>query len=90
MVDFPGGTIEPAHHHTHGDMMYVIQGEIHVTHVSEKKTYVLKPGDYLYTPGGVSHHVVYLTDCKYFYCNDAQFDGPFWDGDEKAAIKPKK
>eukprot|EP01124_Arcella_intermedia_P023614 TRINITY_DN3786_c0_g1_i1.p1 TRINITY_DN3786_c0_g1~~TRINITY_DN3786_c0_g1_i1.p1 ORF type:complete len:130 (-),score=30.18 TRINITY_DN3786_c0_g1_i1:46-435(-) len=88
VVFFPGGTIEPDHHHTHGDMTYVLEGEIHLTHVTTGKKYILKAGDYLYTPGGVSHHVHYVTDCKYLYINDGPFDGPFWDGPIKDVIKP--
>jgi len=90
VVWFPAGTIEPAHHHTHGDMVYMLEGEIHLTHVAANKKYILKTGDYLYTPGGVSHIVHYVTDCKFLYINDGQFDGPLWDSDQTSVIQPKK
>lgn len=49
LVRFKAGSVEPAHHHTHGHDVFVVSGRKTVENLTTGKTYELKNGSYLYT-----------------------------------------
>ena len=46
---FKAGSVEPAHHHTHGHDVVVISGRKTVENLTTGKAYELEKGSYLYT-----------------------------------------
>lgn len=46
---FKAGSVEPAHHHTHGHDVFVVSGRKTVENLTTGKTYELEKGSYLYT-----------------------------------------
>ncbi|GJP41927.1 hypothetical protein CLOM_g1543 [Closterium sp. NIES-68] len=68
---FSAGFIEPAHHHTLTHDVYLISGRQIVQNVTKGTTLEVNAGDFLSTPGGDVHRVLYLTDAELF----AKFDG---------------
>eukprot|EP00897_Mesotaenium_endlicherianum_P007825 jgi/Mesen1/7070/ME000369S06394 len=74
IVRFREGSIEPAHHHTFGHDVHVTSGKKRVYNTTAGGTYDLEAGDYLYTPAGDVHRVVYLADTEFFLRWDGKGD----------------
>ncbi|KAE8729698.1 DRT102 protein [Hibiscus syriacus] len=88
IVRFKAGSVEPAHHHTFGHCLVVMEGEKSVWNLSKKERYDLGVGDYLFTPAGDVHRVKYHEDTRFFIKWDGKWD-MFFDEDletAKAAI----
>nr|GLL26773.1 DNA-damage-repair/toleration protein DRT102 [Ipomoea trifida] len=83
-VKFKGGSVEPAHHHTFGHDVVVVQGRKTVWNVSKGEKYDLGVGDYLFTPAGDVHRVKYWEDTEFFIKWEGQWD-IFLDEDLAAA-----
>ncbi|XP_019161545.1 PREDICTED: DNA-damage-repair/toleration protein DRT102 [Ipomoea nil] len=83
-VKFKGGSVEPAHHHTFGHDVVVLQGSKTVWNLSKGEKYDLGVGDYLFTPAGDVHRVKYLEDTEFFIKWEGQWD-IFLDEDLAAA-----
>ncbi|CAK8574457.1 unnamed protein product [Lathyrus sativus] len=73
-VRFKAGSVEPAHHHTFGHDLVVIEGKKSVWNVTKEERYDLSVGDYLSIPGGDVHRVKYHEDTEFFVKWDGQFD----------------
>jgi quercetin dioxygenase-like cupin family protein len=78
IVQFPAGAIEEPHHHTHGHMIYVLDGAKTVENKTAGKEFTLSTGMYLYTPPGNVHGIHYLTRCTFLFVTDGPFD-MIWD-----------
>ncbi|XP_051152653.1 DNA damage-repair/toleration protein DRT102 [Andrographis paniculata] len=84
IVRFKRGSVEPAHHHTFGHDLVVIQGSKCVWNLTKKERYRLEIGDYLFTPAGDVHRVKYYEDTEFFIKWDGHWD-LFLDEDLAAA-----
>lgn len=73
-VKFKAGSVEPAHHHTFGHDLVVLQGSKSVWNLSKGEKYDLGVGDYLFTPAGDVHRVKYLEDTEFFIKWEGQWD----------------
>jgi quercetin dioxygenase-like cupin family protein len=78
LVQFPAKAIEKPHHHTHGHMIYIIDGAKTVKNLTTGKDFQLSQGMYLYTPAGNVHQIQYLTRCTFLFVTDGPFD-MIWD-----------
>nr|GFB14414.1 DNA damage-repair/toleration protein DRT102 [Tanacetum cinerariifolium] len=76
IVRFAGGSVEPAHYHTHGHDVVVIKGEIG-WNSSKSERFELGIGDYLFTPGGDVHRVKYLEGTEMVIRRDRVWDIEF-------------
>ncbi|KAL4352569.1 hypothetical protein GQ457_06G019680 [Hibiscus cannabinus] len=88
IVRFKAGSVEPAHHHTFGHCLVVMEGKKSVWNLSKEERYDLGVGDYLFTPAGDVHRVKYYEDTEFFIKWDGKWD-MFFDEDletAKAAI----
>ncbi|XP_076915745.1 DNA damage-repair/toleration protein DRT102-like [Bidens hawaiensis] len=74
VVRFTAGSIEPAHHHTHGHDVVVLSGRKIVWNLSKKERFELGVGDFLFTPAGDVHRVKYLEDTEFFIRWDGGWD----------------
>ncbi|CAI9102545.1 OLC1v1000828C1 [Oldenlandia corymbosa var. corymbosa] len=84
IVRFKAGSMEPAHHHTHGHDLVVIKGKKSVWNLTKGARYDLEAGDYLFTPAGDLHRVKYHEDTEFFIKWDGHWD-IFLDEDLAAA-----
>src|SRR5262245_1827403 len=78
IVQFPAGASEEPHHHTHGHMIYILDGAKTVENKTTGKEFTLSNGMYLYTPAGNVHAIHYLTRCTFLFFTDGPFD-MIWD-----------
>ena len=78
IVQFPAAAVEEAHHHTHGHMIYILDGAKTVENITAGKEFTLSTGMYLYTPAGNVHRIRYLTRCTFLFVTDGPFD-MIWD-----------
>ncbi|KAL2345773.1 hypothetical protein Fmac_007058 [Flemingia macrophylla] len=85
-VRFKAGSVEPAHHHTFGHDLVVIEGKKSVWNLSKQERYDLTVGDYLFTPPGDIHRVKYYEDTEFFIKWDGHWD-MFFDEDLQSAHK---
>lgn len=46
---FKAGSVEPAHHHTHGHDVFVVSGRKTVENLTRGEVFELEKGSYLYT-----------------------------------------
>jgi quercetin dioxygenase-like cupin family protein len=74
IVQFPAGSIEDPHHHTHGHMIYILDGAKVVENITAQKEFTLSTGMYLYTPAQNIHKIKYLTRCTFLFVTDGPFD----------------
>ncbi|AES82627.1 DNA damage-repair/toleration protein DRT102 isoform X1 [Medicago truncatula] len=79
-VRFKAGSVEPAHHHTFGHDLVVIEGKKSVWNLTKEERYDLTVGDYLFTPAGDVHRVKYHEDTEFFIKWDSHWD-MFFDED---------
>ena len=79
-VRFKAGSVEPAHHHTFGHDLVVIEGKKSVWNLTKEQRYDLTVGDYLFTPPGDVHRVKYHEDTEFFIKWDGHWD-MFFDED---------
>ncbi|KAM4119448.1 DNA damage-repair/toleration protein DRT102 [Castanea sativa] len=89
IVRFKAGSVEPAHHHTFGHDLVVMEGKKSVWNLSKKERYDLGVGDFLFTPAGDVHRVKYYEDTEFFIRWDGKWD-MFFDEDletAKAAVE---
>ncbi|KAK4596330.1 hypothetical protein RGQ29_014386 [Quercus rubra] len=89
IVRFKAGSVEPAHHHTFGHDLVVMEGKKSVWNLSKKERYNLGVGDFLFTPAGDVHRVKYYEDTEFFIRWDGKWD-MFFDEDletAKAAVE---
>lgn len=86
IVRFKAGSVEPAHHHTFGHDLVVMEGKKSVWNLTKKDKYDLVVGDYLFTPAGDVHRVKYYEDTEFFIKWDGKWD-MFFDEDLEAANK---
>ncbi|XP_018845848.2 DNA damage-repair/toleration protein DRT102-like [Juglans regia] len=84
IVRFKAGSVEPAHHHTFGHDLVVLEGKKSVWNLTKKEKYDLVVGDYLFTPAGDVHRVKYYEDTEFFIKWDGKWD-MFFDEDLAAA-----
>ena len=85
---FKAGSVEPAHHHTFGHDLVVMEGKKSVWNLSKKERYDLGVGDFLFTPVGDVHRVKYYEDTEFFIRWERKWD-IFFDEDletTKAAV----
>jgi len=68
------GSIEPAHHHSHGHDVFVTKGSKTVENVTLGKKFDLKAGDYLYTGAQEVHRVYYHEETEFILSSDGKFD----------------
>ncbi|KAK7824822.1 DNA damage-repair/toleration protein DRT102 [Quercus suber] len=88
-VRFKAGSVEPAHHHTFGHDLVVMEGKKSVWNLSKKERYDLGVGDFLFTTAGDVHRVKYYEDTEFFIRWDGKWD-MFFDEDlqtAKAAVE---
>ncbi|KAK2632028.1 hypothetical protein EUGRSUZ_L02099, partial [Eucalyptus grandis] len=66
IVRFKAGSVEPAHHHTFGHDLVVLEGKKSVWNLTKKGE--VRPGgrDYLFTPGRDVHRVQYHEETEFF------------------------
>lgn len=83
-VRFKAGSVEPAHHHTFGHDLVVIEGKKSVWNLTKEERYDLTVGDYLFTPPGDVHRVKYYQDTEFFIKWDGHWD-MFFDEDLQTA-----
>lgn len=74
MVKFKAGSMEPGHHHTFGHDVTVMKGKKSVWNLSKGERYDLEVGDFLYTPAGDVHRVMYWEDTEFFIKWDGDWD----------------
>ena len=89
IVRFKVGSVEPAHYHTFGHDLVVMEGKKSVWNLSKKERYDLGVGDFLFTPPGDVHRVKYYEDTEFFIKWDGKWD-MFFDEDletAKAVVK---
>ncbi|XP_022743167.1 DNA damage-repair/toleration protein DRT102-like [Durio zibethinus] len=84
IVRFKAGSVEPAHHHTFGHCLVVMEGKKSVWNLTKKEKYDLDIGDYLFTPAGDVHRVKYYEDTEFFIKWDGKWD-MFFDEDLETA-----
>lgn len=84
IVRFKAGSVEPAHHHTFGHDLVVLEGKKTVWNLTNKERYDLGVGDYLFTPAGDVHRVKYYVDTEFFIKWDGKWD-MFFDEELEAA-----
>lgn len=84
VVRFKAGSVEPAHHHTFGHDLVVLEGKKSVWNLSKKERFDLSVGDYLFTPAGDVHRVKYYEETEFFIKWDGKWD-MFFDEDLEAA-----
>ncbi|XP_022719188.1 DNA damage-repair/toleration protein DRT102-like [Durio zibethinus] len=84
IVRFKAGSVEPAHHHTFGHCLVVMEGKKSVWNLSKEERYDLGVGDYLFTPAGDVHRVKYYEDTEFFIKWDGKWD-MFFDEDLETA-----
>ncbi|MCI0415302.1 DUF4437 domain-containing protein [bacterium] len=82
LVQFPANATEDPHHHTHGHMIYIVDGAKTVENLTAGKEFTLSEGMYLYTPAGDVHQIRYLTRCTFLFVTDGPFD-MIWDKKDK-------
>ncbi|BAT87987.1 hypothetical protein LR48_Vigan09g160500 [Vigna angularis] len=85
-VRFKAGSVEPAHHHTFGHDLVVLEGKKSVWNLTKEERYDLTVGDYLFTPAGDVHRVKYHEDTEFFIKWDGHWD-MFFDEDLDTAKK---
>ncbi|KAL6146743.1 hypothetical protein ACLB2K_057420 [Fragaria x ananassa] len=86
VVRFKAGSVEPAHHHTFGHDLVVMEGKKSVWNLTKNERFDLAVGDYLFTPAGDVHRVKYYEDTEFFIKWDGKWD-MFFDEDLEAAKK---
>lgn len=86
IVRFKAGSVEPAHHHTFGHDLVVLEGKKSVWNLTKKERYDLVVGDYLFTPAGDVHRVQYHEETEFFIKWDGHWD-MFFDEDLETAKK---
>lgn len=86
LVRFTAGSVEPAHHHTFGHDLVVIEGKKTVWNLTKKERFDLTVGDYLFTPAGDVHRVQYHEETEFFIKWDGHWD-MFFDEDLETAKK---
>ncbi|KAL6142792.1 hypothetical protein ACLB2K_061068 [Fragaria x ananassa] len=86
VVRFKAGSVEPAHHHTFGHDLVVMEGKKSVWNLTKNERFDLAFGDYLFTPAGDVHRVKYYEDTEFFIKWDGKWD-MFFDEDLEAAKK---
>ncbi|KAJ9555361.1 hypothetical protein OSB04_009975 [Centaurea solstitialis] len=74
IVRFTAGSIEPAHHHTHGHDILVMKGRKTVWNLTKGERFELGVGDFLFTASGDVHRVRYLEDTEFFIRWDGTWD----------------
>ncbi|KAI3716493.1 hypothetical protein L1987_67407 [Smallanthus sonchifolius] len=74
VVRFTAGSIEPAHHHTHGHDVVVMKGRKIVWNLSKSERFELSVGDFLFTAAGDVHRVKYVEDTEFFIRWDGDWD----------------
>lgn len=84
IVRFKTGSVEPAHHHTFGHDLVVMEGKKRVWNLTKNEKYDLEVGDYLFTPAGDVHRVQYFDDTEFFIKWDGHWD-MFFDEDLEIA-----
>lgn len=84
IVRFKAGSVEPAHHHTFGHDLVVLEGRKSVWNLTKRERYDLVVGDYLFTPAGDVHRVKYYEDTEFFIKWDGKWD-LFFDEELEAA-----
>ncbi|KAK3200570.1 hypothetical protein Dsin_023985 [Dipteronia sinensis] len=84
IVRFKAGSVEPAHHHTFGHDLVVMEGRKSVWNLSKGEKFDLGVGDYLFTPAGDVHRVKYYEDTEFFIKWDGHWD-MFFDEDLETA-----
>lgn len=85
-VRFKAGSVEPAHHHTFGHDLVVLEGKKTVWNLSKKERFDLAVGDFLFTPAGDVHRVQYHEETEFFIKWDGHWD-MFFDEDLETAKK---
>ncbi|XP_057439462.1 DNA damage-repair/toleration protein DRT102 [Lotus japonicus] len=83
-VRFKAGSVEPAHHHTFGHDLVVMEGRKSVWNLTKEERHDLTVGDYLFTPAGDVHRVKYYEDTEFFIKWDGHWD-MFFDEDLQTA-----
>lgn len=73
-VRFEAGSVEPAHHHTFGHDLVVLKGKKKVWNLTKEERFDLEDGDFLFTPAGDVHRVLYLEDTEFFIRWDGHWD----------------
>lgn len=73
-VRFKAGSVEPAHHHTFGHDLVVLKGKKKVWNLTKEERFDLEDGDFLFTPAGDVHRVLYLDDTEFFIRWDGLWD----------------
>jgi mannose-6-phosphate isomerase-like protein (cupin superfamily) len=73
-VRFKAWSVEPAHHHTFGHHLVVLEGKKSVWNITEEERYDLVVGDYLFIPAGHVHRVKYYEDTEFFVKWDGKWD----------------
>lgn len=86
IVRFTAGSVEPAHHHTYGHDLVVMEGRKSVWNLTKGERFDLEVGDYLFTPAGDVHRVKYYEDTVFFIKWDGHWD-MFFDEDVETAKK---
>ncbi|CAI8615540.1 unnamed protein product [Vicia faba] len=89
-VRFKAGSVEPAHHHTFGHDLVVLEGKKSVWNLTKEERYDLTVGDYLFTPAGDVHRVKYHEDTEFFIKWDGHWDMFFDEDHETAKIEIDK
>ncbi|KAF3454348.1 hypothetical protein FNV43_RR04795 [Rhamnella rubrinervis] len=74
IVRFKAGSVEPAHSHTFGHDLVVLEGKKTVWNLSKKEKFDLSVGDYLFTPATDVHRVKYHEDTEFFIKWDGKWD----------------
>ncbi|GAB2287408.1 hypothetical protein Dimus_021786 [Dionaea muscipula] len=74
IVRFKAGSVEPAHHHTFGHDLVVLNGSKRVWNLTKSEAYDLGAGDFLFTPAGDVHRVKYFEDTEFFIRWDGHWD----------------
>ncbi|GAY54189.1 DNA damage-repair/toleration protein DRT102 [Citrus sinensis] len=86
IVRFKAGSVEPAHHHTFGHDLVVLEGKKSVWNLTKGERFDLTVGDYLFTPAGDVHRVKYYKETEFFIKWDGRCD-MFFDEDLETAEK---
>lgn len=74
IVRFTKGSVEPAHSHTFGHDLVVLEGKKTVWNLSKKERFDLTVGDYLFTPAKDVHRVQYHEDTQFFIKWDGKWN----------------
>ncbi|KAL5566217.1 hypothetical protein UlMin_029381 [Ulmus minor] len=86
IVRFKAGSVEPAHHHTFGHDLVVLEGKKTVWNLTKEERFDLVVGDFLFTPAGDVHRVQYHEETEFFIKWDGHWD-MFFDEDLETAKK---